>query len=215
MKYYLRNIESSKVFSRIVELILFLLCLVCRNVRIISLRQHVFLLCILPFSSLFLISQSSSAQVAGTKFLKETNLIFVGELVEKESHWSDDQRFILTRHIFKVEDTIKGIPGQMVEIIEYGGTVGGITQEVTHVARYEVNRPYLIFSYRDDLQRNRTMGGVLGQFRVIEGSPNQRIVRIYSSHPLTSILGGQSSSIFWDLDNFSATLEEKLVVEEW
>ena len=183
-----------------------------------SLKRIICFAFILSLASPFLAGQSIAARVTETDFLQRTNLIFVGKLVEKESYWSDDHRFILTRHIFQVQDSVKGDPGQLAEIIEYGGTVGELTQEVSHVAHYQLNREYLVFSYLDSFQRSRTLAGTLGQFQVINGGSDQRVVRIYSSHPLASALGGQPLSTFQELNVFSAklraTLEEPTIPNE-
>ena len=181
-------------------------------------KQFILLTFILSLTSPFLAGQSRSAQVADIDFLEESNLIFVGKLVEKESYWSEDHRFILTRHLFQVQESVKGESGYLVEIVEYGGMVGELAQEVTHTARYQLDGEYLVFSYLDDLQRNRTLAGSLGQFRVINGGSDQRVVRIYPSHPLVSTLGGQPLSTFQELNVFSAklraTLEELTRSEE-
>ena len=184
----------------------------------VSSKQFILLTFILSVGSLFLSGQSRSAQAVETDFLLDTNLIFVGKLVEKESYWSDDHRFILTRHIFQVQASVKGDPGQLAGIIEYGGRVEELAQEVTHAARYQLDREYLVFSYLDDFERNRTLAGTLGQFQVIQGGSDQRVVRMYPSHPLASTLGGQPLSTFQELNSFSekirATLEKLTAVEE-
>ena len=181
-------------------------------------KQFIFLTFFLSLTSPFLAGQSRAASVADIDFLEESNLIFVGRLVEKESYWNEDHRFILTRHLFQVQDSVKGDPDNLAEIIEYGGTVGELAQQVTHTARYRLGREYLVFSYLDDLQRNRTLAGTLGQFQVINGGSNQRVVRIYPSHPLALTLGGQPLSTFQELEVFSAklraTLEELTRPEE-
>jgi hypothetical protein len=181
-------------------------------------KSRILFIIFISLSSLFLSGQNNSAQVTEVDFFKDTNPIFVGRLVEKESYWSDDRRFILTRHIFQVQDSVKGDPGYRTEIIEYGGRVGELAQDITHTARYQLNREYLVFSYLDALQRNRTLAGPLGQFQVINGGSDQRVVRIYPAHPLASTLGGQPLSTFQELNVFSsklrATLEELTISEE-
>ena len=181
-------------------------------------QRHVLLGFILSLSFLFLSGQSPSARITGIDFLEDTHLIFVGKLLEKESYWSDDHRFILTRHIFQVQDSLKGDPGYRAEIIEYGGRVGELAQEITHTARYQLNREYLVFSYLDEMGRNQTLGGPLGLFQVIQTGSDQRVVRIYPSHPLASTLGGQPLSTFQELNVFSsklrATLEKLTTAEE-
>ena len=180
-------------------------------------QRHVLLGFILSLSFLFLSGQSPSARITGIDFLEDTHLIFVGKLVEKESYWSDDHRSILTRHIFRVQDSVKGNPGHLVEITEYGGRVGELAMEISHVVRYQLNREYLVFSYLDSFQRNRTLAGPLGQFQVINIGSDQRVVRIYPSHPLASTLGGQPWSPFQELNVLSAKLRatlEKLTTAE-
>jgi hypothetical protein len=181
-------------------------------------QRQVLLGFILSLSFLFLSGQSPSARITGIDFLEDTHLIFVGKLVEKESYWSDDHRSILTRHIFRVQDSVKGNPGHLVEITEYGGRVGELAMEISHVVRYQLNQEYLVFSYLDSFQRNRTLAGPLGQFQVINIGSDQRVVRIYPSHPLASTLGGQPLSTFQELEVFSAklraTLEELTRPEE-
>ncbi|MDA2935286.1 hypothetical protein MYX82_13235 [Acidobacteria bacterium AH-259-D05] len=145
-----------------------------------------------------------------TDFFQKTHLIFVGKLLEKKSYWSDDGRFILTRHIFQVGESIKGDPGERVEITEYGGTVGNRAMTVSHVAYYRLNREYLVFSYLDSFQRNRTLAGPLGQFQVITNRSTQRMIRIYPSHPLSASLSEGRISTFQELNAFSTRLRTSL-----
>lgn len=162
-------------------------------------------------SSLVCISspaQRSYFNVTGTDFLLKTHLIFVGKLVEKNSYRSDDRRTIFTRHIFQVREVVKGNPAKRVEIIEYGGTVGDMTLTVSHNPHYALGQEYLIFSYVDLLDHNRTLAGPLGEFRVVSDRSGSRVIRIYPSHPLSEVLGKDKT--FPNLKTFSSQLRDIL-----
>ena len=154
--------------------------------------------------------QGGYFRVSGTELLEDSHLIFVGELLDKESFWSQDGRFILTRHIFEVKESLKGQPGGRTEIIEYGGTVGDRTMTVSHVASYSPGREYLVFSYPDELHQNRTLAGPQGRLPVMSDKNGRRSVRVYSSHPLMSVLGGEAGKNLQDLGPFSTRLRSAL-----
>lgn len=151
-----------------------------------------------------------SVNLSGKDFLEKSNLIFSGKLVEKKSFRSDDGRFILTRHVFKVHDPIKGNLGELVEITEYGGTVGDMTLAVSHNPSYAVGQEYLVFSYLDLERRNRTLGGPWGQLPVVSDQSGKQAVRLYSSHPLREVLGGEQAGRMHDLQELSGRLREAI-----
>ena len=169
------------------------------------------------FCGLFLIGALLSLPALGQRrvgveeadFFDKSDLVFVGELVDQESDWDDDHRLILTRHVFRVEDSIKGEPGGLVEITEYGGVVGNIEMNLSHSTRYAVGREYLVFSYQDAERRNRTLHGPLGQFQILSDRSGERVVRMYPTHPLAAFLG-DGAVIFRQLEAFSSSLREAL-----
>ena len=101
-------------------------------------------------------ARQSYFNVKGTGFLEKTELIFMGRLVEKKSFWGGDRQVIFTRHLFEVEDAIKGAPQGKVKIIEYGGTVGETTIRLSHHPHYVLGQEYLVFSYIDPDSPYRT-----------------------------------------------------------
>jgi hypothetical protein len=158
--------------------------------------------------SVFLQGERRYFDVQGANYFLDTNFIFVGKLVGRESFRSSDGRFIFTRHIFQVQEAIKGNPGNQVEITEYGGTVGRESMSVSHGPAYLVGQEYLVFSYVDLLRHNRTLAGPLGQFRLIAEKNGRRMVRIPPSHPLHEVLDPQGAPLFQDVSTLSAKLRE-------
>lgn len=126
----------------------------------------------------------------------------------KESFRTPDGRFILTRHRFAVQETLKGNPQDRLEIIEYGGTLGEMTMRVSHGPHYLVGQEYLVFSYIDLLKHNRTLAGPMGQFRIVRDGQDRRVIRVYSSHPVLQVLDRGKTGVFQDLTTFSSRLRQ-------
>ena len=174
------------------------------NKRLCSLICAIF--CV--WSAASLLAEQSYFDVRGADFFEKTNFVFVGKLVGKESYRSEDGRFIFTRHVFQVEETIKGAPGSLVEITEYGGTLGQETLAVSHGPSYTVGQEYVVFSYVDLLRHNRTLAGPLGQFRVVTDSEGKRRIRVYPSHPLHEVLEQPNKATFQELDAWTRQLRK-------
>lgn len=172
---------------------------------------YLFLPCVLVSTSILLRGERRYFDVQGTDYFLNTNYIFVGKLVGKESYRGSDGRFIFTRHVFQVEEAIKGNPGSRVEITEYGGTVGKESMGVSHGPAYLLGQEYLVFCYMDLLGHNRTLAGPFGQFRLIADKTGRRMVRIPPSHPLCEVLDAGEAPLFQDVSALSKKLRELAV----
>ncbi|MFQ5740512.1 MAG: hypothetical protein ACE5JX_16015 [Acidobacteriota bacterium] len=135
-------------------------------------------------------------RLTGQDFIVQSEAVFVGRLIRAESYESMDGLSLLTRYVFQVEQRIKGQPGDLTEVDEYGGTVGDLTLTVSHTARYLRGQEYLIFTYQDALARQRTFAGPLGGLPVVSSQSGHRVVRIYPTHPLASLLGLEKNTGF-------------------
>jgi len=145
------------------------------------------------------------------KFLEEADLVFIGRLVDQEGFWDAAHRLILTRHVFYVEDVLAGNPDRVVEVTAYGGTVDGLEMSLSHSTRYIQGQEYLVFSYLDSRQRNRTLAGPLGQFQIVTEVGGNRIVKVYPTHPLSGISDtGGGAGIFRTLESFSRVIRTAL-----
>ena len=146
--------------------------------------------------------------VQGKTFFEESRYIFVGKLVSKESFWKDG--LIFTRHVFQVEEVIKGKPVKRLDLIEYGGTVGATTLAVTHQPSYVPAQQYMVFSYIDLLGHDRTLAGPLGQLPVLTDRNGRRWVRVHSSHPLFDVLGNGPRAVLQEIRTFSQQIRQVL-----
>ena len=136
---------------------------------------------------------SGYVQLSGLDFINNSRLIFTGKVVRQESYWDPSGRLIMTRYVLRVLEPLKGESGSYVEIVEYGGTVGEETMSVAHAASYIHDQEYAVFSYRDLLGNQRTLGGSMGQFQILGDRAGGRYLRLYPSHPLRALLGLPSS----------------------
>ena len=149
-----------------------------------------------------LTAQRSYFSVTGQDFLEQTRYVFVGKLIDKVSYRDVEAGHIFTRHVFRVSEAVKGDPGDQVEVIEYGGTVDGETLMVSHVPSYVLGQEYLVFSYVDLLDHDRTLSGPLGQFHVLSDKGGRKTIRLYPNHPLRATLKLDDAPFFMELGGF-------------
>lgn len=122
------------------------------------------------------------------RFLRLSRTIFRGRVVNSETFFNSETGDIMTRYLFQVDETLKGPASGQIEIIEYGGTIGGLTMMVPHGARYQSNTEYLVFAWRDGLRQERTLGGDQGALPLIPDQTGNIAVRLGPNHPLNSLL---------------------------
>lgn len=125
---------------------------------------------------------------ASSRFLKASGTIFRGKLVESNCFVDHETGDILTRYLFQVDETLKGTPSSLLEIVEYGGSVDGVTMVVPHAAQYRTGAEYLVFSWSDDWGRHRTVEGSRGALPLLRDGRGKKSVRLPPDHPLNSLL---------------------------
>lgn len=155
-------------------------------------------------------AQTSYFSVTGNGFLEGTRFVFLGKLVDKVSYRDVEAGHIFTRHVFQVSEAVKGNPGDQVEVIEYGGTVDGETLQVSHGPSYVLGQEYLVFSYIDLLDHDRTLSGPLGQFQVVSDREGGKTIRLYPTHPLRAALKLGKAPVFMELDSFCDRVRNRL-----
>ena len=167
------------------------------------LGQRVRVVVLISFlASSALTAQTGYFSVTGQDFLEQTRFVFVGKLVDKASYRDTEVGEIFTRYVFEVSEAVKGDPGEQAAIIEYGGTVDGETVMVSHGPSYVLGQEYLVFSYVDLLDHDRTLSGPLGRFQVISQGGERRTIRIYPTHPLSDALNLNKATVLMELDGF-------------
>lgn len=122
------------------------------------------------------------------RFLQMSHTIFKGRVVSSNSFFNSETGDILTRFLFQVDETLKGPESGQIEIIEYGGAIEGLTMVAPHGAKYRLDAEYLVFVWRDDLRRERTLGGDQGALPLVLDGTGEAAVRLAPNHPLRSLL---------------------------
>ncbi len=141
------------------------------------------------------------------RFLGASETVFRGRLVDRKCFVNEETGDILTRYLFQVDGTLKGPQSSLLEIVEYGGSVDGVTMVVPHAANYQSGTEYLVFSWRDDWGRQRTMGGSQGALPVLTDGQGKRAVRMMPDHPLRVLLH-QPQGLFVDFQALSSLVAD-------
>ena len=178
--------------------------------RLVCIGFFFSVLFVCPPFSVAVSGQHDYFSVQGSDFIEQTQFIFLGRVIGLESFHSDSGQFILTRYTFQVEESIKGAEAERLEIVEYGGTVGDETLTVSHSPGYGLNQEYLVFCYVDPLRQNRTLGGSLGRFAVLQDQQGKRVARLYSSHPILQVLSAPKAQVFWEIGVLAGQLRSAL-----
>ncbi|MFL6584845.1 MAG: hypothetical protein ACJ8KU_10055 [Chthoniobacterales bacterium] len=131
-----------------------------------------------PFRSIFLaalavasVSLLSATTVIPPTFdqlLSQAELIFQGTVTNVESRWEGEgaNRHIQSYVTLKVDDKIKGAPGNNYTISMLGGTVGDETMEVTDAPRFKVGDRDFLFVEHNGSQFIPLVGIMHGRFRL-------------------------------------------------
>jgi hypothetical protein len=86
---------------------------------------------------LALVLGTSTAQIHSSieDFVRRSELVLEGEVIQKEEHWSPDKAYIYTENLIRVDKLYKGqLLDTVVSIITKGGKVGDNIQIHTHHA---------------------------------------------------------------------------------
>ncbi|CAN5254204.1 hypothetical protein BH20VER2_BH20VER2_09100 [soil metagenome] len=98
----------------------------------------------------------------------QAELIFQGTVTGVKSEWIGEggQRRIVSFVTFKVDDTLKGNPGETYTVRMLGGTVDDTTMEVTDSPKFKVGDRDILFVENNGTQFIPLVGIMHGRFRV-------------------------------------------------
>lgn len=105
-------------------------------------------------------------------------VIFQGTVTDVRSQWTGEggQRHIVSYVTFKVEDTMKGAPGDSYTLRMLGGTVDGETMEVSDSPKFKVGNRDIIFVENNGSQFIPLVGIMHGRFHVDKDADTGREV---------------------------------------
>ncbi len=159
----------------------------------------------------FLLSLSLLAVVASTarattvippsfdQLVGQAELIFQGTVTDVRSQWVGEgaQRLIVSYVSFRVEDTLKGAPGQTYAIRMYGGTVGEDTMGISDGPIFHVGDREILFVENNGTQVVPLVGLMHGRFHVQRDSSGSDIVTGVENQPVKNLqhLANEDESI--------------------
>lgn len=102
------------------------------------------------------------------ELVDKAEIIFQGTVTDVRSQWVGEgaQHRIMSYVTFKVEDTMKGAPGDTYTLQMLGGTVDGETMEVSDGPKFEVGGREIVFVENNGSQFIPLVGIMHGRFHV-------------------------------------------------
>lgn len=102
------------------------------------------------------------------ELVSRAEVIFQGTVTDVRSQWTGEgaQRHIMSYVTFKVEDAMKGAPGDSYTLRMLGGTVDGETMEVSDSPKFKVGNRDIIFVENNGSQFIPLVGIMHGRFHV-------------------------------------------------
>jgi hypothetical protein len=124
------------------------------------------------------------------ELVTSAEMIFEGTVTAMRSEWAGQgsDRHIVTFVTFRIQDAIKGAPGDTYAIRMFGGTVDGQTMEVTDAPRFKVGDRDILFVEHNGSQFIPLVGIMHGRFHVVqdETGVNEKIAKD-SGAPLANV----------------------------
>jgi hypothetical protein len=102
------------------------------------------------------------------ELVSQAEVIFQGAVTDVRSQWTGEgaQRCIVSYVTFRVEDPLKGTPGNNYTVRLLGGTVDGETMEVTDSPKFKVGDRDILFVEHNGSQFVPLVGIMHGRFHV-------------------------------------------------
>lgn len=123
------------------------------------------------------------------ELVAQAETIFQGVVTDVKSQWVGEgaQRHIVSYVTFKVEDSLKGSPGQNYTIRMLGGTVDGETMGVSDAPKFQVGDKDILFVENNGSQFVPLVGIMHGRFHVKRDQAGQDIVTNNEEEPVKNV----------------------------
>jgi hypothetical protein len=119
----------------------------------------------------------------------QAEFIFQGTVTATNPQWAGEgsERHIVTYVTFKIEDAIKGAPGDTYTIRMFGGTVDGHTMEATDTPRFKVGDRDILFVEHNGTQFVPLVGIMHGRFRVQDQGDGRETISKDNGAPMANV----------------------------
>jgi len=123
------------------------------------------------------------------ELVAQAEVIFEGDVTDVKSQWVGEgaQRHIVSYVTFKVEDALKGTPGQSYTIRMLGGTVDGETMGVSDAPKFKVGDKDILFVQNNGSQFVPLVGIMHGRFHVKRDQAGQEVVSNNEDEPVKNV----------------------------
>ena len=123
------------------------------------------------------------------ELVAQAEVIFQGDVTDVKSQWVGEgaQRHIVSYVTFKVEDALKGTPGQSYTIRMLGGTVDGETMGVSDAPKFKVGDKDILFVQNNGNQFVPLVGIMHGRFHVKRNQAGQEVVSNDEDEPVKNV----------------------------
>jgi hypothetical protein len=131
------------------------------------------------------------------ELVAQAEVIFQGDVTNVSSQWVGEgaQRHIVSYVSFKVEDALKGSPGETYTIRMFGGTVEDETMEVSDAPKFKVGDKEILFVENNGSQVVPLVGMMHGRFHVRRDHSGQEVVTTNEGEPVKNVarLGSEAA----------------------
>jgi hypothetical protein len=123
------------------------------------------------------------------ELVDQAEIIFQGDVTNVKAEWVGEgaQRHIMSYVTFKVEESLKGNPGQSYTIRMLGGTVDGETMGVSDAPKFHVGDKDILFVQNNGSQFIPLVGIMHGRFHVRRTETNEEIVTDNEDEPVKNV----------------------------
>jgi hypothetical protein len=132
----------------------------------INMRKLIWLLALTPFAA-FQALATTVEKFSLDDLVQKSGRIIVGKCISSESRWNDRNTLILTTARFAVSEPLKGSSDGFVNVVTVGGTLDGITQEVSGMPVFEPEEEVLLFLEPSKNGQWQPLGMSQGKFRIL------------------------------------------------
>lgn len=125
------------------------------------------------------------------ELVDQAEIIFQGDVSDVKSQWVGEgaERHIVTYVSFKIEDALKGNPGEHYTIRMLGGTVDGETMGVSDAPKFKVGDRDILFVQSNGSQFVPLVGIMHGRFRIRTDPSGAETLMTNAGEPVRNLAG--------------------------
>jgi hypothetical protein len=123
------------------------------------------------------------------QLVTQAEVIFQGSVTDIRSQWVGEgaDRHIVSYISFKVEDSLKGNPGQSYTIRMFGGTVGDQAMAISDAPQFTVGDRDILFVENNGSQVVPLVGIMHGRFHLQRNQSGQDVVTSNEGKPIKNV----------------------------